>query len=718
MRKKIFLFPFAVFAGAAAFLFAATDASVGKKDPVPQPYYPVIAQKVAKILPKMHLLQTPLDDGISAAAWTNLITSYDFDRSFFTGEDLKAFEPMRFKIDDAMREGDVGFGFEVYRVFRRRVEERYRYVLKALDSGPDFSVAEEYVWDRKNAAWPADAKAQDELWRKRIKNELLTLRLSAELDAAEKTNRTAKAEEPAKEKKDGEAALDPVENIREKYKQFLLVFQDIDEESILQRYLSAVAMAYDPHSDYMSPMSKEDFDITMNLSFCGIGATLRSQDGAAKIEHITPGGPADRDKRPCRLEKGDKIIGVGQGSGPVESIMHMPLNRAVRKIRGAKGTKVVLKVVPASDPSGASVKFVDLIRDEIKLEEQAATGSVERVTLTNGTVRSLGYVRLPTFYGTVDKSPDSPEFRSAALDVAEYIAKFNREGVSGMILDLRNNGGGSLREAIMLAGLFVSSGPAVLVKEPHQVMALAMQEDEAIAFRKPMIVMINRASASASEIVAAALRDYGRAIVVGDTKSHGKGTVQTVLPLGQEKFGSIKITTASFYAINGSSTQRQGVHSDIVIPSFLDGLDWIGEDQLPGALPWSSIPAAAYHKIDNVAKFVPALKEYSAERLSKNGEYQTYARNVRRVAESSKRKTVPLEINARRKMMEEDRAMREWEKQDGESEEELGDSKKDVILKETLKILSDLIDLRGESDLTPFRNDDDLRSRMMRIFGI
>lgn len=720
--KKIAIFVF-LFPVCTWMFLGAAGADAAKAEKKPLPYYPVIAQKIARVMPKMHLLQFPFDDRISAIAWTNLLTSYDFDRSFFTDADVRKFESMRFRIDDAIKDGDVGFGYEVYRVFRNRVEERYQFVLKMLETKIDFSVQEEYAWDRKDAEWPADVTAQNELWRKRIKNELLAQRLAAELDAAKNTNATAKAAEASAKDEKGKAknnepVLTPEENIKEKYKQFLLVFQDIDEETILQRYLGAVAMAYDPHSDYMSPMRKEDFDIDMNLSFCGIGATLRSQDGAAKIEDISPGGPADRDKRPCRLEKGDKIIGVGQGSGPIESIIHWPLNRAVRKIRGAKGTKVVLKVIPASDPSGATVKYVDLIRDEIKLEEQAATGSVERVTLSNGMVRTLGYVRLPTFYGTLDKSPDSPDFRSATQDVAEYIARFNREGVSGMILDLRNNGGGSLREAIMLTGLFVSSGPAVLVREPKQVMALTMQEDGAIAFRKPLIVMINRTSASASEIVAAALQDYGRAIVVGDTKSHGKGTVQTVLPLGQDKFGSIKITTASFYRINGSSTQIRGVHSDIVIPSFLDGLDWIGEDQMPGALPWSEVASAMYFKIDNVAKFVPQLKAQSAARLCKNSQYLEYARNVRRSLEISKRKTVPLEIDARRIMMAEDRRQRKEERELTEDENELGDSSKDVILKETLNILSDLIDLRGDRDLTPFNGDEDLKSRMLRIFGI
>lgn len=703
---------------AALFVRAAEQGEL-----VPQPYYGDVAQKVARVLPAVHLLQHPLDDEISRKAWTNLLNSFDFDHSYFIQSDVETFSGMQTLIDDAIKSGDVSLPYEIYRVFRKRIEQRYNFVTNMLAHEIPVTKNEPYTWKRKDAPWPATLAEQDELWRKRIKNEWLVQTIGRELDQAAASNKVASAGSHAAAPTNTPPAVatstnvPPTieENIAKRYKQLMITVQDMDEEALLQRYLSAVAMAYDPHSDYMSPMRKEDFDIDMNLSLCGIGAQLRPEDGTALVMEVIPGGPADRDKRAFRLSKGDKIIGVGQGNGPIEDIVHLPLNKAVRKIRGEKGTKVVLSVIPASDPSGATTKLVDLIRDEVKLEEQAATGHVARVKLPDGTARKFGVVRLPTFYGTMDKRPNQPGFRSATLDVAKLVAKFNSENVSGLILDLRNNGGGSLREAVSLAGLFVRSGPVVQVREPRQVVVLPVPSmDPAMAFRKPMIVLINRTSASASEIVAGALQDYGRAVLVGDSHSHGKGTVQTVMPLGAEKMGSIKVTTASFYRINGSSTQLKGVASDIVIPSTLDGLD-IGEDTLPGALPWTQIEPALYIPVSDVVKFVPQLKVLSAKRLAGNERYTRYCALVRHVKEINDQKIVPLEINARRKLMKAENEMRKLE-DDEDADKPPDDEEDDVVLGEALYILSDLVTLSGGADI-PMETEGDLKTRMMRIFG-
>ena len=691
----------------------------GDVEPVPQPHYGDVAQKVARILPSAHLLQHPLNDDISQKAWTNLINSFDFDHSYFLQSDVDSFTNMQFQIDDAVKAGDISFPYEIYRVFRGRIEQRYTCVTNLLGKGFTFTEDETYTWKRKDVSWPATQAEQDELWRKRIKNEILVQVIGHELELAAASNKVTVVTNAAPSAKAAVTNVPPVltpeENIAKRYKQLMIVIQDMDEEAILQRYLSAIAMAYDPHSDYMSPMRKEDFDIDMNLSLCGIGAQLRSEDGTAMIMEVIAGGPADRDKRAIRLIKGDKIIGVGQGDGQIEDIIHLPLNKAVRKIRGEKGTKVVLNVIPASDPSGTSTKLVDLIRDEVKLEEQAATGHVARVTLEDGSARKIGVVKLPTFYGTMDKRPNQPGFRSATVDVARQVAAFNSENVAGLILDLRNDGGGSLREAVSLVGLFVRSGPVVQVREPRQIVVLPVPNmDPAMAFRKPMVVLINRTSASASEIVAGALQDYGRAVLVGDTQSHGKGTVQTVMPLGSEKLGSMKVTTASFYRITGSSTQRKGVSSDIVIPSTLDGLD-IGEDKLPGALPWTQIESALYIPVSDVAKFVPQLKELSAKRLATNERYSRYCTLVRHVQEVSEKTDVPLEINARRKLMKAENEMRKLEDEEMDAEQKSGTGD-DVVLDEALHILSDLVNLSGGADI-PMETEGDLRTRMMRIFG-
>lgn len=728
--KRVFAFGVGVFAVCAAFL-AATGGVDAPKGPQPQEYYGEIASKVARVLPDAHVLYNRrLDDpvpgetwtNLAHKAWTNLITSFDFDHSYFLAGDLEKFSARETGIEEMLLTNDVSFGYEVYRLFRQRLDERYTFVTNMLAHPVSFDKVESYTWKRKDAPWPANREEQDDLWRRRVKNELLIARLGREIDAGNASNKTSEVSAgtnaaPASAGATNAPAPSIEESIAEKYKQYKIIIDDLDEESVLQRYLGALAMSYDPHSDYMSPMRKEDFDIDMNLTLCGIGAQLRSENGTAMVMEIIPGSPAERDKRPCRLVKGDKVIGVGQGDGEVVNTLHWPLNKVVRKIRGEKGTKVVLKVIPASDPGGGSTKLVDLIRDEIKLEEQAATGRVERVTLKDGSVRSLGYVRLPTFYGTMNKRYGQPGFRSATVDVAKQIAAFNSVNVSGLVLDLRNNGGGSLREAIDLVGLFVRSGPVVQVRERGRLATLSVRNTySAMAFRKPVVVMINRASASASEIVAAALQDYGRALVVGDSQSHGKGTVQSVMSLGKPEYGSIKVTTATFYRINGSSTQIKGVRSDIVIPSPLDGLDMLGEDKLPGALPWSQVRASLYMPVGDIQKFVPRLKELSAERLAHNERYARYIRYTRRIREASERTEVPLEIKARRVLMKHENELRKLEEAE-EEQEKKKDGENDVVLSETLNILSDLIDLQGDGDI-PLENEGDLRSRMLRIFGI
>ncbi|MDD2598509.1 MAG: carboxy terminal-processing peptidase [Kiritimatiellae bacterium] len=711
--------------------------------PVPKDYYGVIAKKMARTLAMGHITQKPLDDSVSRQAWTNLLDLFDFDRSYFLQSDIEAFASYQGQIDDMIKAGDVSFPYEVYSVFRKRVQDRYTFVTNRLSGDFNFDLDESYAIRRKETAvWPADKEAQDDLWRKRIKSDLLGMTLSREMAEAAATNHTGQADDVVTNKvaaTGGEttntldtvavrAPLTPAENIAKRYSQYTMIIEDMDEEAILQRFLSAVCYAYDPHTDYMSPMRKEDFDIDMNLSLCGIGASLRSEDGMAMVMELIPGGPADRDKRDIRLISGDRIIGVGQGDAPVEDIVHQPLNKAVRKIRGEKGTKVVLEVIPASDPSGTTTKLVDLIRDDVKLEEQAATGHVARVTLADGKMHKIGVLRLPTFYATMDKRPGQPGFRSATEDAAAYIKKFNSEDVEGMILDLRNNGGGSLREAISLTGLFIRSGPVVQVRESNRILVMPVPNIHgALAFRKPMAVLINRASASASEIVAGALMDYGRAIVIGDTRSHGKGTVQTVLPLGDAKFGSLKVTTASFYRINGASTQLKGVQSAVVIPSRLEGLD-IGEDKMPGALPWTEVAPTMYVPVFDINKFTLPLKKKSAERLSENKDYSRHCKIVQSFKQASERKTIPLQIDARRKLMEDEVALREMDGEesgdtkDSPLEDESGMPRKkmedenDIVLNESMNILSDLIELSGGADMD-METEGDLATRLLQIFG-
>ena len=654
-------------------------------DVEPQDYYGHIASRLGSMLPKHHVLQKLLDDDISRKAWTNLVTYYDFDHSVFLKSDLDALAKHETTLDDEIRAQDASFGFEVYNLFCRRLAERMDFATNHLATVEwDFSTNETYRVKRKDAPWPETREEAEEHWRRRLKNEALVQILGAELDKS--TNKVNAAESLAK-----------------KYRQYYTVLTEPDEEAVLQHYLSAVAMAYDPHSDYMSPASKEDFDMEMNLTLCGVGAVLQMDEGALKIVEVMPGGPVDRDGR---IKEGDKIVGVRQGDGEMEDIMWKPMKQTIKKIRGKKGTSVTLEIVPRSDSTGATKKQIELVRDEIKLDDQAATGRVETVSL-GGFTNKVGYVYLPGFYGTMDKRPQDPGYRSCAVDVAKYLAEFNAQAVDGLVLDLRGDGGGSLREAVLLSALFVPGGPVVQIRDARTVGSLPIPYGNPVAFRKPMVVLTDRASASASEIVAGHLQDTGRAVVLGDGRTHGKGTVQTVYGMGPEKYGSMKITTARFYRIDGRSTQLEGVQADIRLPSLLDSLD-IGEDKLPNALPFSRILPADYARCWNLNEYVPELRRLAEARLAGNERYQKHLANVAGMKAISDREEVSLEREARKAQMAADRELRELDDEDEDGDDEEKSSRRrrrnerakdDVVLDAAFDVLSDLIRLSGGAEL-------------------
>lgn len=671
-------------------------------DVKPQKYYGKIARRFGDMLPRYHVLQQSLNDEISQRAWTNLVTFYDFDHSVFLKGDLERLSAHEKTIDDEIRSENVNFGYEVYNLYVRRLRERIYFATNLLASTKgewDFSTKEDYRIKRKDAPWPTTVEEANEHWRKRMKNEVLAQVLSRELDAEEsssKTNKVESADESPREK--------PEDILIKRYRQYATVLTEPDEETVLQHYLSAIARAYDPHTDYLSPASKEDFDMDMNLSLCGVGAVLSLDDGALKIVEIMPGGPVDRDGR---IKEGDKIVGVQQENGPLEDVTWQPMKKTIKKIRGEKGTKVTLEIIPRSDPTGATKKLVDLVRDEIKLEDQAATGRVERVEF-NGDERKLGYIYLPGFYGTMDKRPDEEGYRSCAMDVGRYLADFNAQDVEGVILDMRGNGGGSLREAVYLSALFVPSGPVVQIRDLRTVGSLPIPPGSSV-FRKPMVVLTDRSSASASEIVAGHLQDVGRAVILGDRRTHGKGTVQTVLGMGPEKYGSVKITTARFYRINGRSTQVEGVAADIPLPSLLDALD-IGEDKLPNALPFSRILPADYTKCWNLDTYVELLRTNFEARVADNARYQKHLENVAGMRAISDREEVPLEYEARKAMMKADRELHELDENedDGKDEEKRPAVSRrrrnqreddDVVLDEAFLILSDLIRQTGGAEM-------------------
>jgi carboxyl-terminal processing protease len=673
---------------AGGFVWAAARAPAGTEAAPSE-----TARLVARNLPRWHLTQRPLDDRSAADALDRFLAFLDYDRSYFLAPDIERFEHAVTNLDNQLLAGDVSFAYEVYDVLLARVSNRVAFVDALLERGFDLDREESYTWKRKDAEWPADEPAWDDLWRRKIKNQYIAHLVNRQM--AGNTNGATSADgameapageaEPIEETEaPSDLRLSPEEAIRKSYRQYLSMRDDNRAEWPVDRYLNAFAKAYDPHTDYMSASQTEDFEIGMKLSLVGIGARLTSEDGAAKIDQLIPGGPAEKDGR---LKAGDKIIAVAQGDAEPVSILHWPLNKAVRLIRGEKNTRVVLSVIPASDPSGTAVVKIDLIRDEVKLEDQAAKASVREVPGADGQIRKLGVLILPDFYADVQPARGA-EPRSSAQDVRRLLQGLSTNRIDGLVLDLRNNGGGLLAEAVRMTGLFIERGPVVQVSDGRRSQVMS-DSDPAVVYDKPLVVLVNRQTASASEILAGALQDYGRAIIVGDSKTHGKGTVQTLADLkaGQPALGKLKITTASFYRISGGSTQLRGITPDIVMPSSMDTLE-IGEEFLPHALAWNRITPLTYRPVARLDELVPALRQRVEERRRGDPRYQTYLDLLGRLAERQKEPDVTLALEKRLEQARSEKELRDLlrEKDAGQ-----GDEQPDIMLNETLQILSDAI---------------------------
>jgi carboxyl-terminal processing protease len=679
-------------------LSAGTTCRAAATNDVPlaaKPYYAQIARLVARHLPHGHLSRAALDDDMSTRAWTNYLAALDFGRVYFLQSDIDRFREQQTQIDDLLRNGELDFAYDVFEIFKERVANRTAFVADILEKGFDVDRDESFHWRRKDMPWPQDEADWNEIWRKRLKNEYVRMLIGRRLGEPDETVLEDKAET------EGDTAPPrPLEAIiLDRYRQVSTVFEDSEAEYVLEKFLSAVAQAYDPHSAYMAPSTLEDFDIEMKLSLVGIGALLRSEDGAAKVVRLIPGGPADRDRRDKRLRPGDKIIGVGQDDAPIVNTLHWPLSKTVRQIRGEKGSRVVLRVIPASDPTGSTTRLVDLVRDEVKLEEQAANLETHTIEARPGTNVKLAVIRIPAFYANMHaRSVFDPEFRSSAYDVGRFLEQAKAGQVDGVVLDLRNNGGGSLLEAIRMSGLFITTGPIVQVKERYSVRVLP-DDDARIVYAGPLLVLVNRLSASASEILAGAIQDYGRGIVVGDSKTHGKGTVQSIVDVGRdERLGACKITSASYYRISGSSTQLRGIIPDIIIPSSYDFLD-VGEDHLPNPVPWSSIDPVKYEPFDRMGPLIPELRQRSLARRAKSDRFEAYGRLLSRIEELNNIDEVPLGLQPRLKMAQAERELTDL--QERLAEESTGpvddeDKGPDLILDESLRILSDLIILEKD----------------------
>ncbi|CAM3501170.1 carboxy terminal-processing peptidase [Halomonas lysinitropha] len=547
-----------------------------------------VSAEVAESLRYGHYADISFDNDWSEQAFSRFLDILDGQRAFLLDSDVAAFSDLETGMDEALLEGNLTRPFALYQRYHDRAESRFEWLLERLDDGVDFAFDSEQrlKLERDDAPWAGQQETLDELWMKRLKNAALTLTISDQ-DAEQ------------------------VEaNLRQRYEGQLSRLRQTNESDVFGLFMAAVTGSIDPHSEYLSPRQGESFDIQMRLSLEGIGALLQADGEYVKVSSLVPGGPAERDGA---LQPADRIVGVGQEGEEIVNVVGMRLDDVVDMIRGPKGSEVRLEVVPAQAVDMTRTTVVDITRDTVDLEEQAAQGEVIEIERDDGTHR-LGVIEIPTFYVDFDAwQAGEEDYRSTTRDVAKEVERLQAEGVEGIVLDLRNNGGGALQEANSLIGLFIDRGPTVQVRDARGRISLYGDTESGTLYDGPLAVLVDRLSASASEIFAGAIQDYGRGLVVG-TDTFGKGTVQT---LNELSHGEIKLTRAKFYRISGASTQHRGVEPDIRFPSLIDP-ELIGESSLDNALEWDTVREVQYRTYGEPQQYLDTLRSRHQERAAEH----------------------------------------------------------------------------------------------------
>lgn len=594
MKRSLASTALALVIGFSALPLAAKTTTATSWDYLQPDREQVIASlNVVELLRRHHYNKPPLNDERSIQIYDNYLKLLDPSRSYFTAADIAEFNQWRSKFDDLLKSGDLEPGFTIYRRNLTRMEERLNYALTELGKGVDkidFTADEQLQVDREKAPWAKDRAELDELWRKRVKDEVLRLKIA------------------------GKETKDIQELLSKRYKNQLARLKQTRGEDVFQAYINAFATTYDPHTTYLSPDNAENFDINMSLSLEGIGAVLQSDNEHVKVVRLVPAGPAEKSKQ---IAPADKIVGVAQGNDEMVDVIGWRLDEVVKLIRGPKGSTVRLEVIPASNPpSDQTSKVVTITREAVKLEEQAAKKKVLELK-HEGRDYKLGVIELPAFYLDFKAfRAGDPNYKSTTRDVKRLLDELQAEKVDGVVIDLRNNGGGSLQEATELTSLFIEQGPTVLVRNADGRVDVLADENKGVYYSGPLAVLVNRLSASASEIFAGAMQDYHRALILGG-QTFGKGTVQTIQPLNH---GELKLTLAKFYRVSGQSTQHQGVIPDITYPDVMDTKD-IGESALPAALPWDSIRPAITPELDPIKPFLTELKARHDLRTAKDPDF-------------------------------------------------------------------------------------------------
>ncbi|HWN95198.1 MAG TPA: carboxy terminal-processing peptidase, partial [Methylomirabilota bacterium] len=627
-----------------------------------------IAIAAARTLEHFHYAQLSFDDEVSSKFLDKYLDALDPGHLVFLQTDLREFEKWRTKLDDmTSKTGDTSPAEIIFNRFLQRFTQQVEYSTNlAATEKFEFKGNERYTPNRKELPRPKDLTEAKQLWRDRVRYEWLTEVLNA--PEVQNTNAAASSSKITNTLASATAKpLSKTEEIREtlvrRYTRTLRMLQEFDSDDVVQIYLTSLTHIYDPHSDYMGKASFDNFNISMKLSLFGIGALLQSEDGYCKIKELMD-GPA---KKSGKVKPNDKIVAVAQGTNPPVDVVEMKLNKVVEMIRGPKDTEVRLTIIPVDAPDLSTRRVVTLIRDEIKLEDQEAKAKLIELPAEKGQPPlRLGIIDLPSFYADLENRSETR--KSTTTDVAKLLKKLKEEKVAGIILDLRRNGGGSLEEAINLTGLFIKEGPVVQVKDPDGRITVDRDNDPSVLYDGPMVVLTSRFSASASEILAGALQDYGRALIVGDASTHGKGTVQTLLRLNQflrrtNELGALKITIRKFYRASGSSTQRKGVVPDIVLPSINNHAE-VGEASLPNALPWDTVPSAKYEPVNMIPPLLAELRKRSDARVSNDKDF-TYLRDeIERFKKAREEKSYSMNEEERRREKEENETRAEARKKE------------------------------------------------------
>jgi carboxyl-terminal processing protease len=580
---------------------------------------------ITKVIDRFHYRKVDLDDAMSTKIFERYLDSLDPNKSFFTERDLQAFEPYRVQLDDALRRAQLEPAFAIFKRFRALVEQRAAMAVALLETNDfDFDLPEVYEFDREDVPWMADEKALDDMWRRRVKNDILALQVA------------------------GKKPADVNKTLKKRYQGIARRVQQFTAEDVFQAFINAYTLSIEPHTSYMSPRSSENFDISMRLSLQGIGAVLRNENEYTLVQSTVPGGPAERSGE---LRSGDRILGVGQGKeGISEDVVGWRLQDVVDLIRGPKGSIVRLNILPKSVGADGPTREIVLVRDQIRLEDQAAKSEIlEGLPGMNGA--RIGVIEVPAFYRDFKaQSSGVKDFRSTTRDVRQLLADLMRQGVDGVVIDLRRNGGGSLSEATELTGLFIDQGPIVQVRDANGRVDIERDPDPELIYEGPLAVLVDRNSASASEIFAGAIQDYRRGIVVGEP-TFGKGTVQTLVDLGRfvrgdDDLGRLRLTMAQFFRINGGSTQHRGVTPDVTFPTALQIADQ-GERSLDNALPWTSIDAVDYKLQDSVS--MAALRRNHAERINQDPGFRYLIDEEADIVQLRALKTVSLNADERKR---------------------------------------------------------------------